>query len=157
MRMRRLSMLLAGLGLADSVYLSWVKVAGARAACYGIGDCDSVNNSRYAEIGGMPIALFGAGLYLLILAFLVAEGRLPKWSETLRLGVFGLALAGTIYSAYLTYLEVAVIRAICPYCVVSAGILALLLGISIVRQRGAGEEEQTGRDQSHATDSVPIH
>jgi uncharacterized membrane protein len=134
------------LGLLDSLYLSWVRLAGATAACSGIGDCDAVNNSRYAEIYGVPVALLGAGLYGIMLVLLIAEGRLPERREAIHFVLFGMSLGGVLFSAYLTYLEIAVLRAICPYCVVSAIILVALLGISVIRLREPREADETGRE-----------
>lgn len=137
---------LAILGLLDSLYLSWVKLTGATATCSGIGDCEAVNNSRYAEIYGVPVALLGAGLYGIMLALLIAEGRLPDRREAIHFALFGMSLGGVLFSAYLTYLEIAVIQAICPYCVVSAIILVALLGISVIRLREPHEADETGRE-----------
>jgi len=125
------------LGLGVSAYLTWVKLTDNLASCGPIGDCESVNSSRYAEIAGMPVALLGALGYLAILAFLAAERWLPRQAENLHMGVFGVALIGTLYSAYLTYIEVAVLRAICPYCVISAVAMTALFVISILRLRSA--------------------
>jgi uncharacterized membrane protein len=107
-------------GLCVSVYLAWIKLANATAACAGIGDCESVNNSSYAVVGGIPIALLGAASYLVILALWAAARLRPALEEMSRLAVFGVSLAGTLYSVYLTYIEVFVLHAVCPYCVVSA-------------------------------------
>ena len=46
------------------------------------------------------------------------------------LAIFGVSLAGALYSAYLTYLELFVIDAICPWCVSSASLLLLALGLA---------------------------
>jgi uncharacterized membrane protein len=129
------SIILALIGLGDSVYLTYVKVTDQLALCGNLGDCESVNNSVYSEIGGVPIALLGAGAYLAILAALYVQRKYAQWYETAVLVVFGLSLVGVIYSAYLTYIEIAVLRAICPYCVVSAIVLLALLGISIADLR----------------------
>ena len=129
------SVLLVLAGAVDSTYLAFLKFTGTVAACSNIGDCEAVNNSKYAEIGGIPLALLGLLGYLAILAFLVLETRFPSWKEGLHLSIFGFTLAGTIYSAYLTYIEIAVLRAICPYCVVSAVVMLLLFVISIMRLR----------------------
>lgn len=131
----KVGIVLAIIGLLDSIYLAWIKLAGTTALCGGVGDCESVNNSIYAEINGIPIALLGAGAYLLIIALLLVEGRFGLGVEWPVMGVFGLSLIGTLYSAYLTYLEVAVLHAICPYCVVSAIAIALILVISVIRLR----------------------
>jgi uncharacterized membrane protein len=132
-----LSLGLSLVGLGVSAYLTWVKLSGNTASCGNVGDCESVNNSRYAVIGGVPIALFGALSYLVLLALLAAEHRRPQWAEGARLTVFGVSLIGTLYSAYLTYIEVAVLRAICPYCVVSALAMTAVLILCVQRLRSA--------------------
>jgi uncharacterized membrane protein len=129
------SISLAVAGLLDSLYLGWIKLSGETAACSGIGDCEAVNTSRYSEIGGVPIALLGALAYAFILFFLYTEGRAPKLSDSSRLAIFGFTLVGTLYSAYLTYIEVAVLYAICPFCVVSAIIMTVLFVMSVIRLR----------------------
>jgi len=130
---------LAVLGLAVSAYLAWIKLTGNTASCGPIGDCESVNNSRYAEIGGLPIALFGMAGYLALLVALAVERR-PAGREIARLGEFGVSLFGTLYSAYLTYIEVAVLKAVCPYCVVSAIAMTAILILCILRLRAAEAE-----------------
>ncbi len=132
--LRWISLALAGAGALDSIYLTYIKLAHARAAfCTVGGGCDIVNSSAYSEIGGIPIAVFGLALYLALLALLALENRVGLFREYSRLAVFGLALTGTLYSAYLTYLELYVIHAICPYCVVSAVIVTVILVLSIIR------------------------
>jgi uncharacterized membrane protein len=125
----------ATIGFVDSVYLTWLKLSGGTAACAGIGDCELVNNSRYSMVGGVPIALVGATAYASILALLFLARARPEWTLGIRLALFGLTLAGTLYSAYLTLLELAVLRAVCPFCVLSAGAMTLLFLLSLVRLR----------------------
>lgn len=124
---------LAAIGFLDSVYLTWIKLADQVASCGGIGDCETVNASRYAEIAGVPIALFGAGAYLVILVLLFVDRRGGSLGVASRFGVFGVTLAGTIYSAYLTYLELFVLKAVCPFCVVSAVAMLGLFVLSLFR------------------------
>ncbi|MBL6983181.1 MAG: vitamin K epoxide reductase family protein [Anaerolineales bacterium] len=132
-RLRWTLIILSILGLVDSIYLAWIKLANATAACAGIGDCEAVNNSPYAEIAGIPIAVLGAGAYVAMIFFLWAEPRGKFWKEYSALIVFGFSLVGVLYSAYLTYVEVAILHAICPYCVISAVLLVAILIISVVR------------------------
>jgi uncharacterized membrane protein len=132
-RLRWFAVVLAAAGFVDSLYLTWLKVTGSTAACSNIGDCDTVNNSVYAEIYGIPIALIGALGYLLVMGLLLLEVRFDARRENIHVALFGLTLVGTIYSAYLTYLEVAVLRAVCPFCVVSAILMTILFGIAILR------------------------
>ncbi|MBI5053714.1 MAG: vitamin K epoxide reductase family protein [Chloroflexi bacterium] len=130
-----LAVVCAVIGLADSIYLTWLKLSGELAACGGIGDCESVNVSIYSQINGVPIALLGAGAYFLMLLFLFLESRddfIGDWSPMI---VFGLSLTGTLYSIYLTYIEIAVLKAICPYCVLSAVAVLIIFVISIARLR----------------------
>ncbi|MCC7361615.1 MAG: vitamin K epoxide reductase family protein [Anaerolineales bacterium] len=134
-RARWLGVLLALLGAVDSVYLTYIKYANAPVFCSGVGDCESVNNSVYSQVGGVPIALFGLGAYLLIAALLSAENRLPVLRAYGPLAVFGLALTGTLYSAYLTYVELFILRAVCPYCVISAILITGIFILALVRLR----------------------
>jgi len=131
--LRIASIILALIGLLDSVYLSYVKLAHSQVYCGTSGDCEAVANSPYAEIAGIPIAFLGVGAYATILLLHYLENRGGFWRANASMIVFGISLSGTLYSAYLTYLEIAVIRAICPYCVVSAVVMLLLLGISVIR------------------------
>ena len=134
--------ILAILGAVDSAYLLWLKLTGQIAACQNIGDCEAVNSSRYAELGGIPIALFGLLAYLLILIIFFMELKFPEWQDSLLLAHFGVTLAGTLYSLYLTYLEIFVLKAVCPFCVVSAVIIIILFIISILRLYTAYSSEE---------------
>jgi len=131
----RLNIALAVVGLIDSFYLTWIKVAHTPAFCGGVGGCEAVNNSAYSQINGLPIALLGMGAYLAMLGLMWAERVGGSWGEWSLLGVFGLSLVGTLYSTYLTYIEIAVLRAICPYCVLSAIAITLIFIVSVIRLR----------------------
>ncbi len=135
---------LVGTGVA--IYL--VKVAldpNKVIACGAIGDCHTVQASEYAEIGGIPVAAFGLAMYVAILGLLTI--RLlrvggPALQDAVPQLTFALALGGVLYSAYLTYLELAVIHAICAWCVSSAAIITavFLLAIpDVVGRTGRGE------------------
>ncbi len=129
------AIVLALIGLADSIYLSWIKLANQTASCGLIGDCETVNNSRYAVIGGVPIAVIGVAGYLLILLLLLLDRPGGAEKDALRFAFFGVTLAGTVYSAYLTYLELFVLHAICPLCVLSALVMVGLFVLSLTRLR----------------------
>ena len=130
---------LALVGLADSAYLAYVKLTNQLASCSNLGDCETVNSSRFSEIGGVPIALLGAAGYLLILGAVAADQPGGRWAEAGRYAFFGLTLVGTLYSLYLTYLEVFVLRAVCPFCVASAVIMIMLFVLSILRLQAPGD------------------
>jgi len=133
-----LLLVLAVAGLGISGYLTYVHWAHASVACGGLGSCDLVNNSEYAEFAGVPVALLGALTYLALIATALAWlwWRPPglAWPVTV---FWGLSLFGVLYSAYLTYVELFVLEAICVYCVVSAAIILTSFLIStgwIVRE-----------------------
>jgi uncharacterized membrane protein len=132
-KLHRIGLIAAVIGLLDSVYLSWVKIVNSQVFCGPSGQCETVNNSSYSEIGGIPIAYLGLGAYLAILALLFIETRSTFWKENSPLALFGISLVGVIYSAYLTYVEIAILHAICPYCVVSALVMLSLFIIAIFR------------------------
>ncbi|HEX9596584.1 MAG TPA: vitamin K epoxide reductase family protein [Anaerolineales bacterium] len=130
--LRKILMALASIGLLDALYLTWIKLSGEEALCAGVGDCSTVNASRYSEIAGIPIAVFGGAAYLVMLLILVYKDRVEFLRDNGAMLLVGISLAGVLYSAYLTYIELYVIHAICPYCVLSAIVLVLMLITSIL-------------------------
>ena len=131
--LRLASILLAILGAADSLYLLILKYSSNDKMCLGNGDCSTVNQSSYSEIYGIPISLFGLLAYLVLLAILLLEPRVKIIRENSPLAVFGISLAGVGYSAYLTYIELYVIFAVCPFCVFSAVAMTLIFILAIIR------------------------
>lgn len=132
-KLRNLAFIVTGIGMLDSLYLSWVKIINSQVYCGTSGQCETVNSSSYSMLAGIPIAYLGFGAYLVILLLLFLEGRNLFWQENSPLLVFGISLVGVLFSAYLTYIEIAVLHAICPYCVVSAIAMTLLFVIGIIR------------------------
>ena len=126
--------ILAVAGILDSLYLTWIKLgASTPLFCEPGGGCDVVNTSPYSEFMGVPVAILGAGFYLLLLGLAVGEIIWTKKPYLFLLGLFGASLIGVLYSLYLTYLELAVIHAVCPYCVVSAVLVTMFWLVSLYR------------------------
>ncbi len=118
-------------GIFVSGYLSAKRLTGGSLACSRWAQCDTVNNSMYAKIYGVPVAFIGLAGYLVLLGLAVAA--LQTWGPTHRRLLtisFILALGGAGFSAYLTYLELFVIEAICVWCVASVTIITLLAILS---------------------------
>lgn len=135
-------------GVAVAAYLTWIHFDPGALIC-GLGDCQTVQASEFATIGPVPVALLGLGMYLVILICNVIAMRRPGLQMPMVSIAFAVALSGAVYAAYLTWLEVAVIGAICQWCVVSA-ILTLLLavveGMAVWRALGAPPDidDETG-------------
>ncbi len=119
---------LSGLGILLAAYLTWVHFNTGSLVC-GLGDCHTVQASEYATIGPVPVAVLGLGMYAVVCLANAAGLTQPAWSMPLAVVAFGVLLAGTLYALYLTWLEVAVIQAICQWCVASAILSVLLLAI----------------------------
>lgn len=136
------SLVVSGLGLLDAVYLTLLKYTNNKAMCIqGLGDCWSVNISRYSMIAGIPVAVLGAIAYLAIILLLILEKRGAFWRSRGVMLNFGLTLVGVLYSLYLTYLEIVVIRAICPFCVLSAICMLVLFGLALARLAPSQKDE----------------
>jgi uncharacterized membrane protein len=130
------SVALCGLGIVVAGYLVTKRFTGGSLACTRWAQCDVVNNSVYSQIYGVPISVIGLAGYLLLLALAFAalrtEGRTQRQLLLLSLA---LSLVGVGFSAYLTYLEVYVIEALCAWCVASAVIITVLAIVAAVSIR----------------------
>jgi uncharacterized membrane protein len=128
------SFFLSILGLLDAIYLALIKLLNNPEMCLkGVGDCWTVNLSPYSSIYGIPISILGAIAYLIIIAALIFERQRPHLKNMLIKFSFGVTTAGFMFSVYLTYLELNVIHAICPFCVVSAILMTALFILNIFR------------------------
>jgi uncharacterized membrane protein len=117
---------LAGLGVAG--YLTWVHYGDLEPICAGgSGGCERVQTSDYAELAGVPVALLGVIGYGAILGSLALPGDAGRFAGAL------LALSGFGFSAWLTYVELFEIDAICQWCVASAVIMTALAVVTSLR------------------------
>jgi uncharacterized membrane protein len=136
--LRLAAIVLALLGLGDAAYLTYLKLqlmSGGPGCAFG--GCDEVNQSAYAMLFGVPVAVWGLLVYVALLGmslmWLKSEGERGRW---LGRGILSLSAFGVAFSAYLTALELFVIRAICPYCVVSAILIVVIFevtGLEVIR------------------------
>jgi uncharacterized membrane protein len=101
--------------------------------CLGNGGCSTVNASPYSEIYGIPVAAVGLIGYLAIIGSLILENFSSFFEDNGPLLEFGMGLVGVVYSAYLTYLELYVIHAVCPFCVASAITITLCFVFALIR------------------------
>jgi uncharacterized membrane protein len=119
---RSVLLVLAVLGFLISAYLTWTHFAGLTPVCTGSGEgCETVQSSRYAKVLGIPVTLLGLVAYGGLIFSAVA------WRDAgVYLG-FLISLVGTLFSAYLTYLEIFVIGALCQWCLASAAVMVAAL------------------------------
>lgn len=117
-------------GAAVAAYLTYARFTHTAIACT-TGGCDTVQSSRYAEVAGIPVAILGLGAYVVILATAFST------SDLARAGAAAVALAGTLFASYLLYVQLVVIDALCQWCLVSDGALALLAAATVLRLLGA--------------------
>ena len=143
-RNRRLVIIvLSVLGLFVAGYLSWSHFSGEPVYCGGSNSCELVNGSRFAYLGPIPVALIGLIGYLIILVLsLIPLQEDRQWPLLL---IFGGALIGVMLQWYLFYIEVAVLRAICYWCVASQTIITLIFLLSFPRRPPDIEEAEADR------------
>lgn len=120
---------IAGLGIAG--YLAYVEVGAVSAVCGPVGDCNAVQNSPYARLFGIPLGVVGLAGYIAILGAWLCQQRTEFFADQIPLIIFCTALFSVLFSIYLTYLEIFVIRAVCIWCLTSAVIVTLILLFSV--------------------------
>jgi uncharacterized membrane protein len=129
LRAAAIGVAVAGLGIAG--YLTAVHYAGGTPVCAVAHGCATVQQSDYAALAGVPVAVLGLLGYVAILAALARDG------EAWRTAAAFLSLAGLGFSGWLTYVELGVLHAVCIWCVGSALCMALLAALTIYRMLGA--------------------
>ncbi len=127
--LRTTLIVLAALGVALAGYLTYLHYSGTTPPCSIKGNpCSQVQKSRYSELAGVPVALIGLIGYIVILGSLLA----PE-SERARFATMALSLGGLGFSAYLTYREIFTLHKICEWCVGSAVLMTIMMGLSVWR------------------------
>jgi uncharacterized membrane protein len=133
------ALILIFVGIGVAAYLSFVETSGTAAVCGPVGDCNTVQQSEYATLFGLiPIGTLGLlGYAMLLIAWFVSGMQNPQYANMAKILFFLLALAGTMFSIYLTFLEPFVIGATCMWCLSSAVIMTILLILSTDAARTA--------------------
>ena len=132
-RLRQITIALTIIGLLVSIYMTIYKLTNNESMCIGSSGCSEVNASRYSEINGIPVAVLGVVGYAAILALLFLEQRPGFIQENASLLFFGISLIGFLFTLYLIYLEIALIKAYCPFCLTSQAVMIVIFIISVIR------------------------
>jgi len=128
----KLPLLAAGvalIGLADTIFLTIKHYTGEPVPCSIVEGCEQVLTSSYAEVAGIPLAIFGAAAYFVAfaLAILAAFGNRQAWI------LFGVQVVlMTVFTVWLVYLQAFVIEAFCQFCLLSAGTTLTLFVIYLI-------------------------
>jgi uncharacterized membrane protein len=131
-RQRLLVPVLAVVGIVVAAYLGWVESNSVDAVCGPVGDCNAVQDSDYAVLLGLlPTWVLGIVGYALILGCW-AVSRLLQGSlaDATVAAITLVAYGGTVFSAWLTFLEPFVIGATCMWCITSALAMLAILWLS---------------------------
>lgn len=137
---------LSGLVLALSIvgagisgYLTYVHFDDSVLVCSASGGCHTVQESDYSTIGPIPIAMLGLGMFLTLAA--LSLSRVLNWriisDELATMAIWGMTLTGLLYYAYLVYVELFVLEAICQWCVATTAITVAIFAIESFRLRDA--------------------
>jgi uncharacterized membrane protein len=117
---------LATSGLSVAGYLTYARWTGTIISC-STGGCETVQSSEYSSIAGVPVAVLGLGAYALLLVTAASAADIARAAGA------ALALAAFVFSGYLLYLQLAVIGAVCDWCVVNDAIITVLVPFAVLR------------------------
>ena len=132
-------MIVAALALAGifiSLYLALYKIGVIGELSCSIGSCETVNTSKWATFLHLPVAVWGLLFYIdVFLISLLGTTRSFENESLVSVLLVAEAAIGVLFSAWLTYLELAVIHAICIWCVTSALVVTMIFVVSIADLR----------------------
>ena len=124
--------LVSAAGIGVSSYLTYVHYQPAALICTGSGGCEAVQDSKYAVLAGVPIAVLGLSAWIAVLVLTVWN------SELARTVTAAIALGALGFVAYLVILQLFVIDAICAWCMANDILLVPVLAVlALLRLRAA--------------------
>ncbi|MDQ2932904.1 MAG: vitamin K epoxide reductase family protein [bacterium] len=123
-------LIVAVLGFADATYLTVEHYRGVIPPCSVASGCETVLTSVYSKIFGIPVSLFGAIYYLLILIgvysyFDTKKTVYLKWALLL-------TSLGFLMTLGLVYIMAFVLKAYCQYCLLSAATSTILFVTALI-------------------------
>lgn len=124
--------LAAVVGMADSWYLYQSAITDTALTCQiggGLDGCNTVAQSPYSYLFGLPLALYGIGFYLAVFlgALLSLVAPRPLWHK----GLVVLGAVGALASTIFVYIQVVLIEALCIYCLISAALTFIILALAL--------------------------
>ncbi len=132
-RLNQIVIALAVIGLLVSIYMTIYKITDNESMCVGSKDCSVVNASKYSEVNGIPVAVVGMIGYAAILGVLFMERKPGFFMSNGTMILFGLTLTGFLFTIWLIYVEVALLKAYCPFCIASQTAMTLIFILTVIR------------------------
>ena len=127
--LRAVVLALSLVGATVAGYILAARLGGSELYC-STGGCETVQSSKYAEVFGIPVAALGLGAYVVVAGSLLA-------GAAGRVLAAAVAVAGVVFSAYLLVVQLAVIEAVCSWCLLNDLIATLVAGAVLLRLRYA--------------------
>lgn len=130
-------------GLVIAGYLAVVETGGGVPACGPLHGCETVAQSEYSRIAGIPVAVYGVVASLVLLSLALAWIRTGR-AVLLDLS-YGLSLIGVIFEAYFLFLQLFVIHALCVWCSAYGLTMVARFGVTWWARRSRGRESAGAR------------
>jgi uncharacterized membrane protein len=125
---RRPAIALSLAGIALTGYLLYERSQGGALLC-STGGCETAQASGYATVLGIPVALLGLAGYVAFLGLFAARGSLAQ------AGAVGIGITAVLFSSYLLVVQLAVLDAICDWCLASDVLVTALAALALLRVR----------------------
>jgi uncharacterized membrane protein len=116
------------IGLADSIYLTVEHLSGRSVRCTIVSGCSEVLSSPYASVRGIPLAAIGAVAYFTVFSLSTLAAFGYAGAGKLLTFVVGAMFLTTLW---LLYLQAFVIGHFCQFCLLSALVTTILMGLVI--------------------------
>ena len=132
-RLTQITLAFIVVGLLVSIYMTIFKITSNESMCIGSKDCSVVNASRYSEVNGVPVAMIGVVGYASLLALLWFGTRPGFFQQNGSMIFFGVSLIGFLFTAFLVYVEIALLKAYCPFCITSQVSMTIIFILAVIR------------------------
>ncbi|HXY60449.1 MAG TPA: vitamin K epoxide reductase family protein [Chthoniobacterales bacterium] len=126
--------LIALAGLLEATYLTVIFLSGETAVCGGSADCSKVLGSSYAKIAGIPVSALGALGYFSAFAFAVFAAYNYARARTF---FSWTVITMFLVTLWLLFVQAFRLHAFCRYCLFSAALVFLLMGLTVSRPSSA--------------------
>jgi uncharacterized membrane protein len=132
-RLKQVTIVFTVIGLLVAVYMTIYKLTSNDSMCLGLGGCSIVNASGYSSVYGIPVAAVGVLGYLSILAIFYLERKPGFFQTNASMIQFAITLPGFLFTAWLIFVEVALLKAYCPFCITSQVMMTLIFILTVIR------------------------